>query len=292
METSCCGWTLIPWQLSLLRTIFFPDIIKIWSRSDLITISIPRLPCIWCQRVIFDKEMLKRTFACFLYKIIVYASPCINLAPCHINLQPYLLWWHNFCIKPKLLIIVCAALADVNILWCIVPANTYMRGINKAYRLPTNGVCNINKCHDHLSFSLGCDNFLNWISCKRAAQWDRNCARPHWNETVGPGEKGKCKAPPLPGLCWPHLYCEGWDHPESLGTSPHPHLAAPPLPSRGWRALGSCLAPSSWGFHGVLSLYNQLFQLPCLWHLANPKCLSFASLWPYAHPAKDEGRSF
>ena len=175
--------------LSLWRTIFF------WHNKNLIKVRFnnhlnsPTFPCIWCQRVIFDKEMLKRTFAGLLYKIIVYASQCINLAPCHMNLQPYLLWLHNFCIKRKLLVIVCTALADVNILWCIVLANTYIRGINKAYRLPANGVYSINKCHDHLSFVLHCNNFLNWLSCKRAVQWDRNCAISCWNEIVHIGER-------------------------------------------------------------------------------------------------------
>lgn len=184
METSHCRWTLIPWQLSLFRTIFF------WHNKNLIKVRFnnhlnsPTFPCICCQRVIFDKEMFKRTFACFLCKIIVYASKCINLALCHINLQPYLLLLHNFYIKWKLLIIVCTALADVNILWCIVLANTYIRGINKAYRLPTNSVYNINKCHDHLSFRLYCNNFLNWLLCKHAVQWDENCAMPHWNEIL------------------------------------------------------------------------------------------------------------
>ena len=189
METSCCRWTLIPWQLSLLRAIFFSDIIKIWSRSDLITISIPRLSPVYGVRESFLTKMLKRTFPGLLYKIIVYASQCINLAPCHINLQAYLLWLHNFCIKWKLLVIVCTALADVNILWCIVLANTYIRGINKAYRLPTNGVYSINKCHDHLSFSLHCNNLRNWLSCKGGVQWDRNCAMPSWNEIVHIGER-------------------------------------------------------------------------------------------------------
>ena len=191
METSCCRWTLIPWQLSLLRTIFF------WHNKNLIKVRFnnhlnsPTFPCIWCQRVIFDKETLKRTLACFPHEIVVYASRCRNLAPRHINLQPYLLLLHNFCIKRNLLIIVCAALADVNILWSIVLANTYIRGINKAYRLPTNGVYSINKCHDHLSFSLHCNSLLNWLSCKTRASvwWDRKRATPRRNEIVCIGER-------------------------------------------------------------------------------------------------------
>lgn len=241
METSRCRWTLIPWQLSLLRAIFF------WHNKNLIKVRFnnhlnsPTFPCIWCQRVIFDKEMLKGTFACFLHEIIVYASKCINLAASRIYLQPYLFLLHNFCMKWKLLISVCAVPADVNILWCIVLANTYIRSISKAYHLPTNGVYSINKCHDHLSCSIHCNNFPSWFSCRHAVQWDGNCVMPHGNEILWT-QKGTwksacgvtlCKTPPRTNS--PHnplpqglggLICIMMGDSTSL-QGPLPHLADP-----------------------------------------------------------------
>lgn len=169
METSCCRCTLIPWQLCLLRTIF-SDIIKIWSRSDLITISAPRLYFILGLGALFFFQRLPRNFVCFLCWIIVYSLKYVNLAWCHINLQWHFSLLQNCFIKRKLLIIVYFVLTDVNIFQSIVLANTYIRDINKAYHLPTNGVYNINKCQCSLTSILYCNAFPNCLSCKHSNQ--------------------------------------------------------------------------------------------------------------------------
>lgn len=199
-----------------LKNHFFSDIIKIWSRSDLITISIPWLFSVFGVRESFlTKRCLKELLLVFCRKLVFMPLKCIKLAPCRINLKPYLLLLHNFCITRKLLVTVCTALADVNILWCIVLANTYIRGINKAYHLPTNGVYSINKCHDHLSFSLYCKNFQNWLSCKmqacRSVRWELCNVTVKWNtlywrkvnETVPAGWPWTRPFLSL-GPCWPH----------------------------------------------------------------------------------------
>jgi hypothetical protein len=183
-------------------------------------------------------------------------------------LQPYLLSLHNFFIKWKLLIIVCTALADVNILWCIVLANTY---ISVSIKLI---VC------QQMVFTVLANATTIYLSvCTVIIFWTDYHASLQFNETGTVQCHTEMKCFMLEKGKWKIAWCVTSSKalPLSVGLSGFCTMRAettwslhtPLIPGRPWSAssplhrglLGSCLSPLPEDFMESWD-WNQLSYLP------------------------------